>query len=108
MYAGQVVEQGTVDEVFREPYHLYTLGLLRSVPDFEIVRDTLTAIPGSPPDLARPPHGCRFHPRCAFVRDDCLEAPVPLLDLGGSRAVRCLHHEECAAEARREPVVAGG
>jgi peptide/nickel transport system ATP-binding protein/oligopeptide transport system ATP-binding protein len=106
MYAGEVVETGTVAEVFREPRHPYTLGLLRSVPDFDLVRDHLSSIPGSPPDLASPPQGCRFHPRCSFVRPDCTVAPIPLIALGG-RETRCLHHEDCAAAARAEPVVTG-
>jgi oligopeptide/dipeptide ABC transporter ATP-binding protein len=105
MYAGQLVEDGEVANVFREPHHPYTLGLLRAVPDFDVVRDTLSSIPGSPPDLASPPQGCRFHPRCAFVREDCIAAPVPLISLGTGRNARCLYHEECAAEARREPLV---
>jgi oligopeptide/dipeptide ABC transporter ATP-binding protein len=105
MYAGQVIERGTVDAVFREARHPYTLGLLRSVPSFDSVRDRLSAIPGAPPDLAAPPSGCRFHPRCGFVGPGCADAPIPLLDLG-DRATRCLYHEACAADARREPVVA--
>jgi oligopeptide/dipeptide ABC transporter ATP-binding protein len=107
MYAGQLVEDGEVASVFREPRHPYTLGLLRAVPDFDVVRETLSSIPGSPPDLASPPRGCRFHPRCAFVREDCIAAPVPLIALGEGRNARCLYHEECAAEARREPLVSG-
>jgi oligopeptide/dipeptide ABC transporter ATP-binding protein len=106
MYAGQVVETGTVAEVFREPRHPYTLGLLRAVPDFDVVRTHLSSIPGSPPDLASPQQGCRFHPRCAFARDDCTQAPIPLITVGG-RETRCLHHEDCAASARAEPVVTG-
>jgi oligopeptide/dipeptide ABC transporter ATP-binding protein len=106
MYAGQVVESGSVDAVFREPRHPYTLGLLRSVPDFDVVRTHLSSIPGSPPDLAAPPAGCRFHPRCGFVHDDCRSDPIPLIELGGDRAARCLYHELCAADARREPVIA--
>src|SRR6185312_1634522 len=105
MYAGQVVEQGPIETVFREPHHPYTLGLLRSVPDFDVVREHLSAIPGMPPDLASPPPGCRFHPRCGFARAECAHGAIPLIDLGG-RSVRCLFHEECAADARREPVVA--
>jgi oligopeptide/dipeptide ABC transporter ATP-binding protein len=108
MYAGQVVEDGTVDEVFREPHHPYTLGLLRSVPDFDLVRETLSSIPGSPPDLASPPSGCRFHPRCSLVQEDCVRTQVPLLVVAEDRSARCLYHEACAAEARREPVVARG
>jgi oligopeptide/dipeptide ABC transporter ATP-binding protein len=108
MYAGQLVEDGEVASVFSEPRHPYTLGLLRAVPDFDVVRETLSSIPGSPPDLASPPQGCRFHPRCAFVREDCIAAPVPLIALGEGRNARCLYHEECAAEARREPLVSSG
>jgi oligopeptide/dipeptide ABC transporter ATP-binding protein len=107
MYAGQVVETGAVEDVFREPHHPYTLGLLRSVPDFDAVRQQLSAIPGAPPDLAAPPRGCRFHPRCAFVQNDCLAGAIPLLDVAPGRAARCLHHNEAAADARREPVIVG-
>jgi oligopeptide/dipeptide ABC transporter ATP-binding protein len=108
MYAGQVVETGTVADVFREPRHPYTLGLLRSVPNFDEVRETLASIPGSPPDLASPPQGCRFHPRCPFVQADCLEGAIPLLEVAGDRAARCLHHDRVALDVRREPVIAGG
>jgi len=105
MYAGQVVESGSVAEVFREPRHPYTLGLLRAVPDFEIVRERLDSIPGSPPDLAALPAGCRFHPRCPFVQEDCLASPVELEELPGGRAVRCLLHDQTAADVEREPVI---
>jgi oligopeptide/dipeptide ABC transporter ATP-binding protein len=105
MYAGQLVEDGEVASVFSEPRHPYTLGLLRAVPDFDVVRESLSSIPGAPPDLASLPQGCRFHPRCAFVRESCVTAPVPLISLGAGRNVRCLYHEECATEARREPLV---
>jgi oligopeptide/dipeptide ABC transporter ATP-binding protein len=108
MYAGQLVEDGTVDAVFREPHQPYTLGLLRSVPDFDVVRETLSSIPGAPPDLASPPRGCRFHPRCGFVRENCVTAPIPLLPVGDGRNARCLYHEEVAAESRREPLVRSG
>jgi oligopeptide/dipeptide ABC transporter ATP-binding protein len=108
MYAGQIVETGPIETVFRESRHPYTLSLLRSVPDFEDVRQTLTSMPGSPPDLAVPPPGCRFHPRCSFAREDCTSGEFPLLLLGGERATACIHHEVCAEDARREPVIAGG
>jgi oligopeptide/dipeptide ABC transporter ATP-binding protein len=106
MYAGQVVETGTVDEVFRQPRHPYTLGLLRSVPDFDDVRQTLSSIPGTPPDLAAPPPGCRFHPRCPFAQDDCLSGEFPLRPLEGGRATACIHPDACAADVQREPVIA--
>ncbi len=108
MYAGQVVETGPIDEVFREPRHPYTLSLLRSVPDVDIVRETLATIPGSPPDLAAPPPGCRFHPRCPFVQADCTSGDFPLIPVGTDRATACIHSEQCVQDVRREPVIAGG
>jgi oligopeptide/dipeptide ABC transporter ATP-binding protein len=106
MYAGQVVETGPVGEVFRVPRHPYTLGLLRSVPDFDLVRDTLDSIPGAPPDLVTEFEGCRFAPRCQFAQDDCLSGRIPLIDIGPGRQTACLHHEACAESARQDPVVA--
>jgi oligopeptide/dipeptide ABC transporter ATP-binding protein len=106
MYAGQVVETGTVEDVFREPHHPYTLALLRSVPDFELVRERLASIPGAPPDLAAPPSGCRFHPRCAFAREECRTGAFPLVPLPGGRETACIRHTVCAEDARRQPVVA--
>ena len=108
MYAGQVVETGPIDEVFREPRHPYTLSLLRSVPDVDVVRETLATIPGSPPDLAAPPPGCRFHPRCPFVQADCTSGDFPLRPVGTERATACIHSEQCVQDVRREPVIAGG
>jgi oligopeptide/dipeptide ABC transporter ATP-binding protein len=106
MYAGRVVETGTVETVFREPRHPYTLGLLRAVPDVDVTRERLASIPGVPADPASPPSGCPFHPRCAFVRADCTSGEFPLRPLGGGRATACIHDEACAEDARREPVVA--
>jgi oligopeptide/dipeptide ABC transporter ATP-binding protein len=107
MYAGEVVETGLVAEVFREPRHPYTLGLLRSVPDFENVRELLQPIPGAPPDLVHPPPGCRFHPRCPFVQPDCVEGDFPLRASGG-RATACIHPEAAVASAREHAVIADG
>ena len=106
MYAGQIVETGTVDEVFRAPRHPYTLGLLRSVPDFDSVQDSLSAIQGAPPDLVMPPPGCRFHPRCPFAQDDCISGEFPLRPLSAGRATACIHSDACAADVARRPVVA--
>jgi oligopeptide/dipeptide ABC transporter ATP-binding protein len=108
MYAGQVIETGSVETVFREPRHPYTLSLLRSVPDVDDVRELLSTIPGAPPDLADLPPGCRFHPRCPFVQVDCVDGAFPLRPLGGGRSTACIHHELAAEDARREPVIAGG
>jgi oligopeptide/dipeptide ABC transporter ATP-binding protein len=95
MYGGQIVERGDVRDVLLDPRHPYTLGLVRSAPDFEYVQDSLRPIPGSPPSLISPPDGCRFHPRCEFVEDDCRTGTVPLRVLPSGRATACLHHERC-------------
>ena len=72
MYAGKIVEAGPTDEVFADPRHPYTQGLLRSVPRLDEVRkERLIAIPGLPPDLSALPAGCPFHPRCAEATDRC-------------------------------------
>ncbi len=76
MYAGRLVEQGTVDEIFYDPQHPYTWGLLGSVT--RVDRDPprrLPAIPGQPPSLVRPPAGCPFQPRCPHAFDRCVELP---------------------------------
>jgi oligopeptide/dipeptide ABC transporter ATP-binding protein len=95
MYGGQLVERGEVREVLLDPRHPYTLGLVRSAPDFQSVRETLEPIPGSPPSLISPPSGCRFHPRCEFIEEDCRVTETPLRLLPGGRATACLHHERC-------------
>jgi oligopeptide/dipeptide ABC transporter ATP-binding protein len=95
MYGGQLVERGEVRAVLLDPRHPYTLGLVRSAPDFEYVRESLVPIPGSPPSLVSPPPGCRFHPRCDFAEDDCRVSETPLRPLPGGRATACLHYERC-------------
>ncbi len=71
MYAGQVVEVGDTRQVFADPKHPYTVGLMRSFPSITGPLQPLLGIPGSPPDLAHPPAGCRFHPRCPHVMSRC-------------------------------------
>ena len=78
MYAGKVVEEGTVDSIFNRPHHPYTWGLLGSLPRLETDVERLAQIPGQPPSLLNPPAGCRFHPRCAYVMDVC-KTKVPEL-----------------------------
>jgi peptide/nickel transport system ATP-binding protein/oligopeptide transport system ATP-binding protein len=95
MYGGQLVETGDVRDVLLDPRHPYTLGLVRSAPDVEYVRESLVPIPGSPPSLVSPPSGCRFHPRCAFAEEDCRVLPTPLRELPGGRSTACLHYERC-------------
>jgi len=79
MYAGRVVEEGTLDEIFYDPQHPYTWGLLGSITRIDRNRaERLPAIPGSPPSLLAPPDGCHFRPRCPHAFDRCTEVP-PLI-----------------------------
>ena len=96
MYAARIVETGTVAEVFGAPRHPYTRALLRSVPDFDERRAHLESIVGMPPDLIRPPSGCRFHPRCEIAHPDCSEIDPALVELGDRRSTACRYHEELA------------
>jgi peptide/nickel transport system ATP-binding protein len=89
MYAGQVSELGTTRGVFDQPRHPYTQGLLEAFPSIRGPRVPLKGIPGSPPNLARIPSGCRFHPRCPCSEDRCTEQVPQLYEVGGS-LVRCL------------------
>jgi oligopeptide/dipeptide ABC transporter ATP-binding protein len=91
MYAGQIVESGDVQTVFSTPMHPYTLGLLRSVPSLHIPVP-LESIGGAPPDPAAFPSGCRFHPRCRFVRDDCPTLPYRLIASEENHPTACPHH----------------
>jgi oligopeptide/dipeptide ABC transporter ATP-binding protein len=102
MYAGQIVEQGTVQEVLTRPCHPYTLGLVRSAPDVDHPRASLEAIPGSPPSLISPPDGCRFHPRCKFAEEDCTVTPPPLRLIDAGHSTACLHYERCLDDLQAE------
>ena len=104
MYAGRIMEQGEVVDVFRQPQHPYTLGLLRSAPDFEETRAGLVAIPGAPPELSAPPSGCVFHPRCAFASEDCAGGEFPLAGVGG-RLTACRYPERALEAQRAQPVM---
>ncbi len=88
MYAGQVVEEAPVGELFRFPQHPYTVGLLGSLPRFDDRRAELAAIEGSVPDMSAPPAGCRFRARCPFAVDECA-APQELRAVEGGRLTRC-------------------
>ena len=90
MYAGRIVETGSVREVIRSARHPYTQGLLSSTVRGELRGQRIEAIPGSPPDLAALPAGCAFAPRCAHAGDACrLEVPAAV-DVGGGHAARCV------------------
>ncbi len=100
MYAGQVVEQATTEQLFHRPRHPYTERLLRSLPRIG-VQDDATGIPGTPPAAGRFPPGCRFAPRCEHVRETCTRAPVPLEPVEGDRGARCVRVDELELQGVR-------
>ncbi|MGH8873229.1 MAG: ABC transporter ATP-binding protein [Acidimicrobiia bacterium] len=97
MYAGRIVEEGTTRQIFKGPFHPYTLGLMNSIATPEQKGTKLIPIPGSPPDLLHIPSGCPFHPRCVYARAICLEDRPPLRDLGDDRTSACHFAEEVGA-----------
>ena len=90
MYAGRIVEQGTVEQIVRRPAHPYTAGLLAATVGTENRGQPLQAVPGSPPNLAALPPGCSFAPRCTQASDQCRQA-VPPLQTQGRQALACWH-----------------
>jgi len=104
MYAGQIVEQGSAHEVVFDPLHPYAKGLMGSiiVPEEGLRGVKLTAIPGVPPNLKRPPAGCRFAERCRYARDDCPARAVGLKATPAGRAYRCVFGEDELRAAYRQ------
>jgi len=96
MYAGQIVEKATSQEAVFDPLHPYSKGLMGSiiVPEKGLRDVKLTAIPGVPPNLKKPPAGCRFAERCKYVREECTLHSIPLRDAGNGRAYRCIISEK--------------
>jgi oligopeptide transport system ATP-binding protein len=91
MYGGRAVEKGTVDDLFYDPRHPYTLGLLHSTPHIAHRAARLDPIQGLPPSLENLPRGCSFNPRCSFCFDRCLEERPPLIPTGNGREKACFY-----------------
>ncbi len=91
MYAGKIVEIGSSDELFADPKHPYTQGLLKSIP--KLTEKGLHYIPGTPPDLRNPPQGCRFADRCPFVFDKCRREEPPMFKVGETQYAACWLYE---------------
>jgi len=90
MYAGQIVEEGPVEQIFEHPQHPYTWSLLRAVPRIDSNRhERLRSIEGLPPDLIQPPPGCAFHPRCPFRIEKCFRDSPPLTGVGPRQRAAC-------------------
>ena len=90
MYAGEIVERAPVGELFDNPQHPYTIGLLASIPRLDRRVDKLATIEGSLPDMSEPPQGCRFAPRCPFAIARCTAAPPPVVTVGARHWSRCV------------------
>jgi peptide/nickel transport system ATP-binding protein len=106
MYAGEIVEEGAVDDIFYRPLHPYTLGLIRSVPKLNREQDELMSIPGEPPNLISPPPGCKFHPRCQFATEKCKIDLPPLVEYAPGHLAACWHTDK-VIEARAAFVAQG-
>ena len=89
MYAGKLVEYGSVYKIFKEPLHPYTQGLIASFPDIYAPKAEIKSIEGQPPDLLNPPSGCRFHPRCQYAMDICRVKEPPYVEVEKEHFVAC-------------------
>lgn len=98
MYAGAPVEACSVNDLYRRPYHPYSVGLLASVPRVDRDSLTLRAIPGSPPDMSNLPHGCAFQPRCRWAAAECLDLKPALRSIEPHRYVECHFAEQVGAD----------
>ena len=109
MYAGRVVETGTVDEIFHSPRHPYTLGLMMSLPRVTGDMEKLLPIPGNPPSVINLPPGCAFHPRCRMSegRELCRTKIPEIVQAGEGHGSACHFPDEVAIEAEREAAVTG-
>lgn len=104
MYAGKIVETGTVREIYRNPQHPYTRGLLASIPRLDNdKRSKLTPIPGTPPDLFAPPQGCAFAARCPHAMEVCGSYQPAFTALSASHSAACWLQDERARSAFEQP-----
>lgn len=94
MYAGKIVEEGSVEELFTDPKHPYTQGLLKSIPSIDEEQDLLDSIPGMVPNPLNMPKGCRFSPRCSKATQKCREAQPGMTIYGPERRVSCFLYEK--------------
>jgi oligopeptide/dipeptide ABC transporter ATP-binding protein len=99
MYAGNMVEYGSADDIFNRPKMPYTMGLLESLPRLDQDGERLVPIEGQPPNLLRMPPGCAFAPRCRYKMPIC-DQPVPLYDFGAGHVARCFLYDERTAGIR--------
>ena len=108
MYAAQVAERGTVDQLFNRPHHPYTWGLLGSLPRLDADTDRLVQIQGQPPSLLNPPRGCRFNPRCPYVMNVCKQQEPDLRPVSGEpEHLQACHLDEQTKDREAAKLLAG-
>lgn len=100
MYGGLIMEEARIEDIFEQPGHPYTMGLLHSIPDVEQEKsERLEPIPGSPPDMTNPPAGCPFAPRCSYARKVCAGSLPDFVEVGEGHRTRCfLQYEDAPAD----------
>jgi oligopeptide transport system ATP-binding protein len=108
MYAGKIVETGTVDELFYNAKHPYTWGLLASMPKLHKKSEELTAIPGTPPDLMDPPVGCPFAPRCPYAMEVCVAQMPAYTEHSDTHQAACWLQDSRAPMVSMPAAIAGG
>jgi oligopeptide/dipeptide ABC transporter ATP-binding protein len=91
MYAGHIVEIGSVELIFESPMHPYTRGLIKAIPKLNEQARRLSVIEGVIPNLISPPAGCRFHPRCGLAKEECKKAPPPMREIEAGHWIACHH-----------------
>lgn len=94
MYAGKLVEMGPTKDIFANPRHPYTWLILSSTPSITGPRRSLAPLEGEPPNLLDPPSGCRFHPRCPFATQQCVDEEPALTEIGDGHTIACWNHEQ--------------
>jgi oligopeptide transport system ATP-binding protein len=108
MYAGRIVEEAPVRDIFHQPKHPYTEGLLRSVPRLSeegLRRKRLDTIEGTVPNLLALPDGCKFAPRCAYKINDCTKGDIPLIEITEERKTRCIRYEVIGNEEAKTQTI---
>jgi len=98
VYAGEIIEFGSKEEIFLTPSHPYTIGLFGALPDLDSDVERLDPIDGFPPDPSDLPDGCRFSPRCPHTQEDCKEGGMESVQLHGTHTCRCRHINRVAAK----------
>ena len=102
MYGGYIMEKASVNDIFVNPVHPYTIALMSAIPRLDVKLDRLETLPGSVPDLISPPTGCRFHPRCKFAKKECTESIPELIEFETNHFVACFEYKSVISSPDRE------